>query len=128
MSRDRIKRFFFELKRRKVMRVVLAYAIVGWLLIEIASVVFPVLLLPEWTVRLVIALVALGFLPALVLSWVFDLTPRGIERTDDEGPPEQAKVLPSIEAPAVPPQIEDAVASVAVLPFDDLSGGGDSTG
>jgi adenylate cyclase len=126
VNRDRIKLFFVQLRRRKVMRLVLGYGIVGWLLIEVASVLFPAMLLPEWTVRLVIGLVALGFIPALVLAWVFDITPQGIERTDDESPMAQATALPGGDAHSVPPQIEDAVASVAVLPFDDFSGGVDS--
>src|SRR3977135_4158252 len=77
------KKFFTELKRRKVYRVAVAYAVVSWLLIQIATQVLPFFEIPTWTVRLVIGLRVLGFPVALLLSWAFDLTPEGIKRTDD---------------------------------------------
>jgi len=76
------KSFFGELKRRNVYKVAVAYAIVGWLLVQIATQVFPFLEIPNWVVRLVIALVAIGFPIALVIAWAFELTPQGIERTE----------------------------------------------
>ena len=85
MNESRLSRFYRELKRRKVIRVALTYAIVAWLLVEIASVVFPELLLPDWSVRLVIALLIVGFPVALVLAWAFDLSPDGIR--PESGPP-----------------------------------------
>jgi TolB-like protein len=75
--------FFTELKRRNVYKVAVAYAIVGWLLIQIATQVFPFLEIPNWVVRLVIALVAIGFPIALIIAWAFELTPEGIKRTED---------------------------------------------
>jgi TolB-like protein/Tfp pilus assembly protein PilF len=75
--------FFAELKRRNVYKVAVAYAIVGWLLVQIATQVFPFLEIPTWVVRLVIALVAIGFPIALVIAWAFELTPEGIKRTED---------------------------------------------
>jgi TolB-like protein/Flp pilus assembly protein TadD len=75
--------FFGELKRRNVYKVAVAYAIVGWLLVQIATQVFPFLEIPNWVVRLVIALVAIGFPIALVIAWAFELTPGGIKRTED---------------------------------------------
>jgi TolB-like protein/cytochrome c-type biogenesis protein CcmH/NrfG len=75
--------FFGELKRRNVYKVAVAYAIVGWLLIQVATQVFPFLEIPNWIIRLVIALVAIGFPIALVIAWVFELTPEGIKRTED---------------------------------------------
>jgi len=75
--------FFAELKRRNVYKVAVAYAIVGWLLVQIATQVFPFLEIPAWVVRLVIALVAIGFPIALVIAWAFELTPEGIKRTED---------------------------------------------
>src|SRR5437867_7992081 len=77
------KGFFGELKRRNVYKVAVAYAIVGWLLIQIATQVFPFLEIPNWVVRLVIALVAIGFPIALIIAWAFELTPEGIKRTED---------------------------------------------
>ena len=69
-----------ELKRRNVVKVALAYAIVGWILIEISATVFPIVQLPEWAVILVTMLVLLGFPVALVLSWAYEMTPDGIKR------------------------------------------------
>jgi TolB-like protein/cytochrome c-type biogenesis protein CcmH/NrfG len=76
------KTFFGELKRRNVYKVAVAYAIVGWLLVQIATQVFPFLEIPNWVVRLVIVLVATGFPIALVIAWAFEITPQGIERTE----------------------------------------------
>jgi TolB-like protein/Tfp pilus assembly protein PilF len=75
--------FFAELKRRNVYKVAVAYAIVGWLSIQIATQVFPFLEIPNWVVRLVIAAVAIGFPIALVIAWAFELTPEGLKRTED---------------------------------------------
>jgi TolB-like protein/Flp pilus assembly protein TadD len=79
----KIDNFFAELKRRNVYKVAVAYAIVGWLLVQIATQVFPFLEIPTWIVRLVIVLVAAGFPIALVIAWAFELTPEGIKRTED---------------------------------------------
>jgi multisubunit Na+/H+ antiporter MnhC subunit len=65
------------LKRRKVIRIAIVYAVVAWLLVEVASVLFPGLLLPDWSVRLVIGLAIIGFSIALVLAWAVELTPDG---------------------------------------------------
>ncbi len=70
-----------ELKRRNVVKVAVAYAIVGWLLVQIADTFFPALQLPEWTVTFVAGLVILGFPLALILSWAYELTPEGMEQT-----------------------------------------------
>jgi serine/threonine-protein kinase len=74
--------FFGELKRRNVYKVGVAYAVVGWLLIQIATQVFPFLEIPNWAIRLVILMTALGFPVALVIAWAFELTPEGIKRTE----------------------------------------------
>src|SRR6266568_123853 len=78
--------FFAELKRRNVYKIAVAYAIVGWLLVQVATQVFPFLEIPNWVVRLVIVLVAAGFPIALVIAWAFELTPEGIKRTEDVDP------------------------------------------
>ena len=75
--------FFGELKRRTVYKVAVAYAVVGWLLIQVATQVFPFLDIPNWAIRLVILLTALGFPIALIIAWAFELTPEGIRRTED---------------------------------------------
>src|SRR5256885_7737627 len=77
------KNFFGELKRRNVYKVAVVYAIVGWLLVKVATQVFPFLEIPTWVVRLVIALVAVGFPIALFIAWAFELTPEGLKRTED---------------------------------------------
>jgi TolB-like protein/Flp pilus assembly protein TadD len=69
-----------ELKRRNVFRVGAAYAIVAWLLLEVASVIFPGLHLPDWTLTFLIVLVVAGFPLALIVAWAFELTPEGIKR------------------------------------------------
>jgi TolB-like protein/Tfp pilus assembly protein PilF len=77
------KIFFGELKRRNVYKVAVAYAVVGWLLIQVATQVFPFLEIPNWAIRFVILLTALGFPVALLIAWAFELTPEGIKRTED---------------------------------------------
>src|SRR5439155_6824943 len=79
----RLTNFFSELKRRNVYKVAVAYAVASWLLIQIATQVFPFFDIPNWTVRLVVIVLVLGFPIALILSWRFDLTPQGIRRTDE---------------------------------------------
>ena len=74
---------FAELKRRNVYKVAVAYAVAGWLLVQVATQVFPFLEIPNWVVRLVIALVMIGFPIALVIAWAFEATPEGIKRTED---------------------------------------------
>jgi TolB-like protein/Flp pilus assembly protein TadD len=78
--------FFAELKRRNVYRVAIAYAVMAWLLMQIATQVFPFLEIPNWAIRLVIMLLALGFPIALFLAWAYELTPEGIKRTDQIEP------------------------------------------
>src|SRR5882724_3500906 len=74
--------FFAELKRRNVYKVAVAYAIVGWVIAQIATQIFPFLEIPNWFVRLVIVLIAIGFPIALVIAWAFEATPEGIKRTE----------------------------------------------
>ncbi|HEY4281972.1 MAG TPA: hypothetical protein VGM62_02835 [Chthoniobacterales bacterium] len=75
--------FFSELKRRNVYKVAVAYAVVAWLLVQIATQVFPFFEVPNWAVRLVVLLLILGFPIALVLSWAFEITPEGIKRESE---------------------------------------------
>jgi TolB-like protein/Tfp pilus assembly protein PilF len=78
----RIDNFFSELRRRNVYKVAVAYAVIGWLLVQVATQVFPFLEIPNWVVRLVIALVVIGFPIALVIAWAFEATPEGVKRTE----------------------------------------------
>ena len=137
------RNFFAELKRRNVYKVAVAYAIVGWLLVQVATQVFPFLEIPNWVVRLVIALVAIGFLIALVIAWAFELTPEGIKRAEDvdlatsaRQPKKHAWVFVVIIGAALSISLffvgryigrnsagttELPAKSIAVLPFDNLS-------
>jgi TolB-like protein/Tfp pilus assembly protein PilF len=76
------KNFFAELKRRHVYKVAIAYAVVAWLLMQVASQIFPFFEIPNWAVRLVVLLLVIGFPVALMLAWAFELTPEGIKRTE----------------------------------------------
>src|SRR5690242_11703110 len=75
--------FFAELKRRNVYKVAVAYAVVGWLIAQIATQIFPFLEIPNWAIRLVILLIVSGFPIALIIAWAFELTPEGVKRTED---------------------------------------------
>src|SRR5438477_7671459 len=111
---DRVRSFFVELKRRKVYRVAVAYAVAGWLMVQIATQVFPFFEVPNWTVRLVVIALVLGFPIALILSWMFDITPQGIRRTD-----ESDQILPPDVVSAWVRNIPEK--SIAVLPLENLS-------
>ncbi len=75
--------FFGELRRRNVVRVAVAYAIVGWVLIEVSSVIAPAMNLPDWATSLVVFFVILGFPLALILSWAYEITPDGMKRSHE---------------------------------------------
>jgi len=75
--------FFSELKRRNVYKVAVAYAVVGWLVMQVASTVVPALHLPDTITTAIVVLTLLGFPIALVLAWAFELTPEGLKRTQD---------------------------------------------
>ncbi len=138
------RNFFAELKRRNVYKVAVAYAIVGWLLIQIATQVFPFFEIPNWAVRLVVLLIIVGFPIALVVAWAFELTPEGIKRTEDvdlaasaRQPRKHAWIFIVIVGAALSVGLffigrytarngdasstELPAKSIAVLPFDNLS-------
>ena len=73
--------FFGELRRRNVVKVAVAYAIVGWILVEVSSVLGPALSLPDWATSFVAFLLILGFPVAMLLTWAYELTPDGMTRT-----------------------------------------------
>ena len=114
----KLEKFFAELKRRKVYSVAVTYAIVGWLLIQIVTQVFPPFEIPNWAERLVILAIIIGFPVALVLAWLFDFTRYGIIRTED---------LSSKTRIEIPPLANSTEKSIAVLPFNDLSPAKDHT-
>jgi len=82
------RNFFSELKRRNVYKVAVAYAVGSWLLIQIATQVFPFFEIPNWAVRLVVLILIGGFPVALVFSWAFEITPEGIKRESEIDPGE----------------------------------------
>ena len=122
-----------ELKRRRVIRVIVLYAIAGWVVIEVASTVLPNLNLPEWTVTLVTVLVALGFVIAIMLAWAFDIGPDGVHRTKradtaasapaeaDPGEPGRLAEVDGTAGPSDRRKSEEN-RSIAVLPFLNMSG------
>ena len=143
--------FLTELKRRKVYRVAVAYAIVAWLLIQAASILFPTFEAPPWVMKVFVTAVILGFPVALILAWAFELTPEGIRRAEEVAPRESKTpragrkwtaiiVIAAVLAAALftfqfgrtrssppaelPKQIALAAGmdkSIAVLPFENLS-------
>lgn len=136
--------FFTELKRRNVYKVAVAYGIVAWLLIQVATQIFPFFEIPNWAVRLVVLLLVLGFPVAVVLAWIFELTPAGLQRTEEIAPHESIArqtgrkldfgiiavllaviavlIFRSRHEPKAASEIGAAEKSVAVLPFENLSG------
>ncbi len=84
-----MKPLLAELKRRNVYKVAVAYAVVAWLLIQAASIVFPTFDAPGWVMKVVVVVIAIGFPLALIMAWAFELTPQGIKRTE-EVPREQS--------------------------------------
>ena len=104
-----LKRFVEEIRRRRVFRVAVVFLVVGWIVIQVAGATFGPLGLPDWSLKLVIMLVALSFVLACALAWTYDLTTHGIERT------------PPVAAAATPVSEHAPEASVAILPFADLS-------
>jgi len=111
MSQLRTKGLWSQLKKRKVVRVALAYIIVAWVILQVGEVTFEGLALPSWSLSLLIVLVLLGFPIALILAWAYEVTPQGI-RKDPAG---------NIEALTEVESYQDGAPSIAVLPFDDLS-------
>src|SRR6201982_969076 len=85
----RIDNFFAELKRRNVIRMAGLYLVGAWLLTQVASTILPMFGAPDWLPRTIVTLLAIGFIPALIFSWIFELTPEGLKR-DEDVPPEKS--------------------------------------
>jgi TolB-like protein len=138
---------FEELRRRNVVRVGIAYAVVSWLLIQLAGTLEPALLLPDWVDRVVTVFLLMGFPVVLLFAWAFELTPEGLKRTsevdrDESITPNTGKKLEHTiigllvlvvvffvgkEFALTPDESNEIVAtsaapaSIAVLPFEDFS-------
>jgi serine/threonine-protein kinase len=136
------KKFFAELQRRNVYRVAVTYGVVSWLLIQIATQVFPFFEIPNWVTRMVVILLLIGFPIALVLAWAYELTPEGLKLTEEVEPSKSIArstgrqlnfviigVLLAVIAimaftyyhPSKPPVAETPAKSIAILPFVDMS-------
>jgi adenylate cyclase len=111
MSELRTRGLWKQLKKRKVVRIALAYIIVGWIVMQVGEVVFDGLGVPPWSLTLLIVFILLGFPIALILAWAYEVTPQGI-RKDSAG---------DIESLTELEDYQDGAPSIAVLPFDDLS-------
>ncbi len=128
-----MQRLFAELKRRRVIRVAVVYALAGWAVIQVADTVLPALQLPPWSVTLVIVLVVLGFPIAVTMGWMFDAGEGGVVRTaplpDTEAspvappasPPAESKPVAAAAAPTPGPD-DQGRRTIAVLPFVNMSG------
>ncbi len=145
----KIANFFAELKRRNVVRMAGLYLVGAWLLVQVAGTVLPMFGAPDWLPRSIVILLAIGFLPALIFSWVFEMTPQGLKRDEDVAPeqsiaPQTARRMDRmiigvlvlalayfafdkfVLAPrrvASPNDLSSAInaKSIAVLPFENLS-------
>jgi adenylate cyclase len=130
--------FFIELKRRNVYKVAIAYGVVAWLLLQAASILFPTFEAPPWTMKVFVAVIALGLPIALIIAWAFELTPEGLKRTEfaDELPKKSARSRAWIYVVVISGAISVGVfflgrytsskqsaelpaKSIAVLPFDN---------
>ena len=133
-------RTFRELKRRRVFRVAAAYGLLAWILVEVSSIVAPAFFLPDWTERLVIYLVLLGFPVAMFLAWAYDVTPGGVVRTGPATREELKAAATSSRSvdyvviavllavigyqfylPGTDDRLASEFGSIAVLPFVDLT-------
>ncbi len=137
--------FINELKRRNVVRVALAYLAVAWVVIQLVGEIGPILNLPEWLPRLILGLLGLGFLISVILAWIYELTDKGVKRTEemDRDASLHSKydrqlnyvVIGALTLAlsyfvwesrfSVAPPATKALDSIAVLPFTDMSPGHD---
>lgn len=115
------REFWSEFKRRKVHRAVIAYAIVAWVAVEVSSVVLPQLLLPDWTVRLIVVLALLGLPITMVLAWTLAWTPAGLQRERPAEATPQLTATAGAGEPEATFPVDDSRRSIVVLPFANLS-------
>ena len=78
---NKLSQFWQELKRRRVVRVIAVYAAASFVILELVDIVAPSLGLPVWTLNLIIILLCVGFIITVIVSWIYDVTPEGIEKT-----------------------------------------------
>jgi len=128
-----MRQFIRELRQRNVFKVAIIYVIAGWVLLQVADVLFAALNLPEWTVTLVAGLLIIGFPLAMILAWAFELTPQGLRRETKATPATADRVDERLTgddsrhaAKTAPAQALASAKSIAVLPFADFSAERDS--
>ena len=90
--------FLAELRRRNVIRMAGLYLVAAWLIVQVAATLFPVFEAPAWVMKTLVALLVIGFIPALIISWVFELTPDGLRREDESAPAEPSDATESSTA------------------------------
>jgi adenylate cyclase len=115
-SPNKLSNFWQELKRRRVIHVIIVYATAAFVIIELVGNVYESLQLPDWTPTLIILLIVIGFPFAIIFSWIYDLTLKGIKKTEPLNP--TAKKKEDTPWPAKESWFEN---SIAVLPFEDMS-------
>ncbi len=118
MGTPRVSAFLGELKKRKVIRVAVAYVVVAWAVMQGGELIFEALGLPAWSVTLLVALSLLGFPLALVLAWAYELTPEGLQRDRPNEVEGAGETHPRMPLPAA---AGERGMSIAVLPFEDMS-------
>ena len=74
-----------ELKRRNVFKVAFAYVVVGWLLLQVSEILVPALHLPNWVLTATVFFLFIGFLPAMIFAWAFEMTPEGFRKESEVG-------------------------------------------
>jgi serine/threonine-protein kinase len=115
-KQNKISQFWQELKRRRVIHVIVVYATAAFVIIELVNNVFEPLKLPDWTPTMVIIILAIGFPIAIIFSWIFNITSKGIKLTGkvtDQTPPKDRETISDTAS-----HFEN---SIAVLPFQDMS-------
>jgi len=141
---NKLSQFWQELKRRRVIHVIVVYATAAFVILEAVDIIFPRLNFPDWTVTFVMILLAVGFPIALIFSWIFDVTPEGIEKTkpareidkkDKAATPNSWRIATYVSVVIIigllafnisrgknGPRINESLAkSIAVLPFKNFS-------
>ena len=133
--------FLGELQRRNVFRVGIAYAIAVWVLLQITDVITPILALPDWAPKLIFVILAIGFVPAVIFAWAFEMTPEGIKKEKDVDPAQSVArgagrkldfaIIALLSAAlgyfaydkfvVSPPNPQDSIRSIAVMPFINMS-------
>ena len=92
------RNLFTELKRRNVIRMAGLYLVGAWLLTQVANTLLPAFDVPHWALRGLIVTIAIGFIPALIFSWVFEITPEGLKREAEVAPEQSCESLVRISS------------------------------